>query len=179
MSNKGNHNVNDPKANSSTKIEPSGAQTGIKQDDALVLENSIVNKLVSKFGDKIKIAYTKPLRIKVEVDRSDIIEVASFIKETLLFDHAESVAGTDYPKGNYIEVVYHLGSYTVDELGAHVLALATRTGREDSSLPSLIDIYKSVDTTSAKHSKCLESILKGIPEMIASSCRRTGQISPL
>jgi len=145
MSNKGNHNVNDPKANSSIKIEPSGAQTGIKQDDALVLENSIVNKLVSKFGDKIKIAYTKPLRIKVEVDRSDIIEVASFIKETLLFDHAESVAGTDYPKGNYIEVVYHLGSYTRDELAAHVLALATRTNRDNSSLPSLVNIYKSVE----------------------------------
>ena len=77
---------------------------------------------MSEFGDRIKIAYIRPLRVRVEVDSSDVIEVASFIKETLLFDHAESVAGTDYPKGNYIEVVYHLGSYTRDELAAHVLA---------------------------------------------------------
>ncbi|MGA7897684.1 MAG: NADH-quinone oxidoreductase subunit C [Nitrososphaeraceae archaeon] len=145
MSNKGGPSVNDTKANSSTKIEPSNAQTEIKQDNVLTLEKSIVDKLVSEFGDRIKIAYIRPLRVRVEVDSSDVIEVASFIKETLLFDHAESVAGTDYPKGNYIEVVYHLGSYTRDELAAHVLALATRTSRDNSSLPSLVNIYKSVE----------------------------------
>ena len=114
-------------------------QTGIKQEEALVLEKSIVNKLVSKFGDKIKIAYIKPLRIKVEVDRSDVIEVASFIKETLLFDHAESVAGTDYPKGNYIEVVYHLGSYTRDEWRAR--ACSGNPYKQGRFISSLIGKY--------------------------------------
>jgi NADH-quinone oxidoreductase subunit C len=141
----GGTSASDSKSNSSGKIETSHTKTENKQDDVTELEKSIVDKLASKFGEKIKLAYMKPLRIKIEVDREDIIEVASFIKETLLFDHAESVAGTDYPKGNYIEVVYHLGSYTREDLAAHILLLATHTGRDDSSLPSLVNIFRSVE----------------------------------
>ena len=145
MSQKGGPTAGDSKSNPSGKIEPTNTKTEKKQDNAPELEKSIVEKLVAKFGERIKIGYIKPLRIRIEVDKEDIIEIASFIKETLLFDHAESVAGTDYPKGDYIEVVYHLGSYTREDLGAHVLSLATRTGRDDSSLPSLVNIFRSVE----------------------------------
>jgi NADH-quinone oxidoreductase subunit C len=74
-----------------------------------------------------------------------VVEVASFLRDSMAFDHAESVAGTDYPKDNQIEVVYHLGSYSRMDLGAHILLLATRTNREDARLPTLINIYKSVE----------------------------------
>lgn len=144
----GGSSLNDTKdanANSSTKIEPSSTAAEKKQDNLPAIEKSIVDKLVSKFGEKVRIVFIKPLRVKVEVNSSDITDVASYIKETLLFDHAESVAGTDYPKGNYIEVVYHLGSYSRDDLAGHILSLATRTSREDSSLPSLVNIYRSVE----------------------------------
>jgi NADH-quinone oxidoreductase subunit C len=61
------------------------------------------------------------------------------------FDHAESVTGTDYPKDSQIEVTYHLGSYSREDLGAHVLSLTTRTNRDDARLPTLINVYKSVE----------------------------------
>lgn len=61
------------------------------------------------------------------------------------FDHAESASGTDYPKDQQIEVDYHLGSYTRDDLLAHVLVLATRTNRDDAHIPSLINVFKSVE----------------------------------
>ncbi|HEY1247561.1 MAG TPA: NADH-quinone oxidoreductase subunit C [Nitrososphaera sp.] len=145
MSQKGGPTASDSRSNPSGKIETTNTKTEKKQDIVPELEKCIVEKLVAKFGESIKIGYIKPLRIRIEVDRGDIIEIASFIKETLLFDHAESVAGTDYPKGNYIEVVYHLGSYTREDLGAHVLSLATRTDRDNSSLPSLVNIFRSVE----------------------------------
>ena len=83
--------------------------------------------------------------MKIEVDPSDLVEIATLIRDTLGFDHAESVAGTDYPKTNQIEVTYHLGSYTKDNLAAHILSLATRTSRDDARLPTLINVYKSVE----------------------------------
>ena len=55
------------------------------------------------------------MRIKILVQPEDIISVATFIKSKLGFDHAESVGGTDFPKDNQIEVIYHLGSYSRDE----------------------------------------------------------------
>ena len=82
MSEKGNSSINNANANSSTKIKPS-APIEKKQNDVPALEKSIVDKLISEFGDKIKVSFIKPLRMKVEVDRSDIIEIATFIKEVL------------------------------------------------------------------------------------------------
>lgn len=114
--------------------------------EAPAFENSLVSKIVSRFGDdKIKVAYIRPLRIKVNVDPADIIEVATFIRDNLGFDHAESVTGTDYPKDNQIEVIYQLGSYSKDDIAAHILSLATRTSRDDARLPSLISVYKSAE----------------------------------
>jgi len=84
--------------------------------------------------------------------KEDIIDVASFIRDELNFDHAESVSGVDYPEDKQIEVVYHLGSYTDTSLDKKILALATRTPREDvprpgndsTKLPSLRDVFPSV-----------------------------------
>ena len=79
MSEKGNSSVNDANANSSTNIKPSNAPTEKKQNDVPALEKSIVDRLISEYGDRIKVSFIKPLRMKVEVDRPDIIEIATAI----------------------------------------------------------------------------------------------------
>jgi NADH-quinone oxidoreductase subunit C len=93
----------------------------------------------------VQIIFIKPYRIKVAVEPSNIIKVATFLRDNLGFDHAESVAGTDYPKEDQIEVIYHLGSYSREDLAGQVLSIATRTNRDDARLPTLINIYKSVE----------------------------------
>jgi NADH:ubiquinone oxidoreductase subunit C len=116
-----------------------------KEPEPPVFEKELVSQISSQFGDKVKVSYIRPLRIKIYVDPANIVEVASFLCDSMAFDHAESIAGTDYPKDNQIEVVYHLGSYSRVDLGAHILVLATRTNRDDARLPTLINIYKSVE----------------------------------
>lgn len=108
-------------------------------------EKGIVDDLLSKFGDSIKVAYVRPLRIKIEVPSKDIVVIASHIRDELGFDHAESVCATDYPKTNGIEVIYHLGSYTREDLSSHIFSLSTRTNRDDARLPSLIEVFRSVE----------------------------------
>lgn len=116
-----------------------------KEPEPPPFEKGLMTQLFSQFGDKVKASYIRPLRIKIYVDPANIVEVASFLRDSMGFDHAESVAGTDYPKDNQIEVAYHLGSYSRMDLGAHILLLATRTNRDDARLPTLINIYKSVE----------------------------------
>jgi len=122
-----------------------GATIAKKEPEPPPFEKGLVTQLSSRFGDKVKASYIRPLRIKIYVDPANIVEVASFLRDSMGFDHAEAVAGTDYPKDNQIEVVYHLGSYSRMDLGAHILLLATRTNRDDARLPTLINIYKSVE----------------------------------
>jgi NADH:ubiquinone oxidoreductase subunit C len=128
-----------------SKPTASAATIAKKEPEPPPFEKGLMNQLSSQFGDKVKASYVRPLRIKIYVDPANIVEVASFLRDSMGFDHAESVAGIDYPKDNQIEVAYHLGSYSRMDLGAHILLLATRTNRDDARLPTLINIYKSVE----------------------------------
>lgn len=116
-----------------------------KEPEPPAFEKGIAQQLVTRFGDAVKVHYIRPLRIKVQVDPANLVETASYIRDNMGFDHAECASGTDYPKDGQIEVDYHLGSYTRDDLLAHVLVLATRTNRDDSHIPSLINVFKSVE----------------------------------
>jgi NADH:ubiquinone oxidoreductase subunit C len=129
----------------SSKPAATSATIAKKEPEPPPFEKGLMTQLFSQFGDKVKASYIRPLRIKIYVDPANIVEVASFLRDSMGFDHAESVAGTDYPKDNQIEVAYHLGSYSRMDLGAHILLLATRTNRDDARLPTLINIYKSVE----------------------------------
>jgi NADH:ubiquinone oxidoreductase subunit C len=135
------------KASPSTPPSKPPATTSVakKEPEPPLFEKELVTQISSQLGDKVKVSYIRPLRIKIYVDPVNIVEVASFLRDSMAFDHAESVAGTDYPKDNQIEVVYHLGSYSRVDLGAHILVLATRTNRDDARLPTLINVYKSVE----------------------------------
>ena len=130
----------------SSSSKPAATTTVAKKEpEPPPFEKGLMTQLSTRFGDKVKASYIRPLRIKIYVDPANIVEVASFLRDSMGFDHAESVAGIDYPKDNQIEVAYHLGSYSRMDLGAHILLLATRTNRDDARLPTLINIYKSVE----------------------------------
>jgi NADH-quinone oxidoreductase subunit C len=116
-----------------------------KEPEPPAFEKGLADEIKRQFGDSIKIVFIKPLRLKILVEPQNIVELATFIRDKMGFDHAEAVAGTDYPKDNQIEVIYHLGSYSRDDLGAHILSLATRTSRTDARLPTLINVFKSVE----------------------------------
>ena len=73
-------------------------------------ENPLANLILKKFPNAT-IAFANPNRTRVNVSKEEIIQTASFIRDELHFDHAESVSGVDYPDEKQIEVVYHLGSY--------------------------------------------------------------------
>jgi NADH:ubiquinone oxidoreductase subunit C len=133
-------------ATSTAAAKPSAAAPPAKtQPEPPPFEKGLVEQIRGKFGDLVKVVFIKPLRIKILVEPQDIVRVASFLRDSMGFDHAESVGGTDYPKDNQIEVIYHLGSYTREELAAHILWLTTRTDRDDARLPTLINVYKSVE----------------------------------
>ena len=128
-----------------TKPAPSTNTLAKKEAEPPAFEKGIIEKLVNEFGNKINVIYIRPLRMKIMVDPTDVLAIAIFLRDNLGFDHAESVAGTDYPKDNQIEVIYHLGSYGTETMEGHIMALATRTSRNDARLPSLIDVFRSVE----------------------------------
>ena len=116
-------------------------------------EKNISEKIVEKFGDKVEVAFVKEDRVRINVSKENVHDVAEFIRDGLNYDHVESVSGVDYPQDKEIEVVYHIGSYTEPSLARQVLVLATRAQREENpipgndatKLPTLRDIFYSVE----------------------------------
>jgi NADH-quinone oxidoreductase subunit C len=136
-----------------------------KEPEPPAFEKGLAQQIVTRFGDAVKILYIRPLRIKVMVDPSNIVEVATYLRDNMGFDHAEVASGTDYPKDKQIEVDYHLGSYTRDDLLAHVVVLATRTNRDEARMPSLINVYKSVEYHERETYEMLGVYFEGHPRM--------------
>lgn len=137
-----------------TSDEPASKATPpAKEIELPKFEKGLADKIVEKFGSKTKVAFVKPDRVRIDVGRDDIKEVAEFLRDVLNFDHAESVSGVDYPQDKEIEVVYHLGSYTDPSLSRQILVLTTRAQREENpipgndatKLPSLREIFYSVE----------------------------------
>ncbi len=127
--------------------------TPVKEIELPKFEKGLADKIVEKFGSRTKVAFVKSNRVRINVSRDDVKEVAEFLRDVLNFDHAESVSGVDYPQDKEIEVVYHLGSYTDSSLSSQILVLATRAQREENpipgndstKLPSLREIFYSVE----------------------------------
>lgn len=129
------------------------AKPVVKSVQVPAFEKSISDKVVEKFGDKIKVEFIKENRVGIKVSREDVHDVAKFIRDGLNYDHVESVSGVDYPQDKEIEVVYHIGSYSDSSLAKQILVLATRAQREENpipgkdatKLPSLRDVFYSVE----------------------------------
>ena len=147
-------------------------QKGAASLPEVKFEKSLADKIVSKFGDKATIAFVRPNRIRVNTKKEDILDIASYIRDELKFDHAESVAGVDYPRTKEIEVIYHLGSYTEPQLAKQILSLATRLPREDVPNPgndrtrmsSLRDIFYSVEFHERECFEMLGVYFEGHPD---------------
>ncbi len=112
---------------------------------SILLSKDILNSVVEKFCDRIKVIYDKRNRSKIMVDPEIIVETAIFLRDNHGFDHVESASGTDYPKEDQIEINYHLGSYVNPDLFPYVLVLSTNTNRDDPKANSLINILPSVE----------------------------------
>ena len=67
-----------------------------KTETAPEFESSIVNQLVTRFTDKVvQVVYVRPGRTKILVSPNEIVQVATFIKDTLGLEPAEAVSGND------------------------------------------------------------------------------------
>ena len=152
----------------STKTSPTPA----KEIELPKFEKGLADKIVEKFGSKVKVAFVKPDRVGINVGREDVKEVAEFLRDVMNFDHAESVSGVDYPNDKEIEVVYHLGSYTDSSLSRQILVLTTRAQREENpipgndatKLPSLREIFYSVEFHEREIFEMLGVYFQGHPD---------------
>jgi len=98
----------------------------------------------------------------LRVDRDDLVQVCSYLKDYLSFDLLSNVTGVDWPvpsaadliaipedatpksEAGFLEAVYHLYS-TGKRIGPLVLRARTEDRVAQNRIPSLVSIYRSAE----------------------------------
>ena len=127
-------------------------------------EQRVLDGLKAKLGAKLRSESVKPNRVSIEVEPGDISDAAKASKE-LGFDQVISVAGTDFPKDNQIEVMYHVASLRGEKFRAIVLALSSRVPRSDPKIVSLYPVWRSCDWHERETHEMLGVVFEGHPEL--------------
>ncbi|MEM3492422.1 MAG: NADH-quinone oxidoreductase subunit C, partial [Nitrososphaerota archaeon] len=108
----------------------------------------IINSVKQNLGGSVREEKFDKKIIKITVEKDALIRAAKLLRERG-FDHVKGVTGVDLsalkPPENAFEVMYHLGSYTVPELGSIVLTLSTKIPRDNPELSSLTSIWPSCE----------------------------------
>jgi NADH:ubiquinone oxidoreductase subunit C len=127
-------------------------------------EKAIVDSLAN-LGDKAKVAFARPKRIKVVAARENLVEVAKFVRDELKFDHNTNVTGTDFPKNKQLELTYHFAAIDVEARRRIILALSCNVPSTDPVLPSLIEIYPSVELHERETAEMIGCVFTGHPNL--------------
>ncbi len=78
----------------------------------------------------------------VIVDKTRLVEVATFARDTLGYDYLSSATAVDYHGiADEMEMVYH--TYRIS--GGPALVLKAQTARDNAEIPSLIDVWPGAD----------------------------------
>lgn len=113
-------------------------------EQPVLTDNSVeaaVNWLKDRFPDWVK-ADTRTGYEGVIVDKNHLIDVAVAIRDDLGFDYLSNATAVDYlGEGDHMEMVYH--AYRTS--GGKGLNFKAQTDRENSVIPSLIDVWPGVD----------------------------------
>ncbi|MGC8631279.1 MAG: NADH-quinone oxidoreductase subunit C [Thermoprotei archaeon] len=80
--------------------------------------------------------------IEVRVEPKFLMDVSKKLKE-LGFDHCVSVTAVDYPRENYMDVIWHVSSYSNEELGDQLVSLTVRISRDEPRVASLVGVWES------------------------------------
>jgi NADH-quinone oxidoreductase subunit C len=127
-------------------------------------EKSILDS-ISKLGDIAKVAFAEPNRIKINVARENLIQITKFVRDELKFDHCTNVTGTDFPKENQLEITYHFGSIDGAGLRGIILAVSCRVPSSDPLLPSIIEVYPSVNYHERETAEMIGCVFQGHPNL--------------
>ncbi len=132
---------------------------------SLTGEQGLADAVKAAFGDKVVGIKSKSKRVKITVDKDILPDVARFIRDNLDFDHLISVDGTDYPKDNTIELIYHITSIEKEEQRKYILSLATKLPRDSPVSPSLIQVWPAAEYHERETFEMLGVTFTGHPKL--------------
>ena len=107
-------------------------------------EEALVNKLKGRLPEAIKASKVEGThRILITFDREKLVDIATFLRDELGFDHLKGIAGVDEPTHKLIKVLYFTGSFSKPEIEDIILVLETELDRGNPTIASAVSAWPS------------------------------------
>jgi NADH-quinone oxidoreductase subunit C len=111
---------------------------------SLSREDETIAHLKARFPEAIKdTKIDRSHRITVNFEKDHILEISTFMRDELGFDHVKGVAGVDFPTQKKIEVLYFIGSYSKPETLDIIVILKTELPRDNPVIQSVVSVWQS------------------------------------
>jgi len=124
----------------------------------------VVDYVKKILGDMVKNVEVGKDVVQVEVDISNIRDAAKKMKEAG-FDHTKDVTAVHDKKEGKIRIIYHLSSYTNPELAKTIVGIYYTIPESQDRVPTLYDIYTSVDFLEREIYEGFGIYFEGHPDM--------------
>jgi len=124
-----------------------------------MMSSQVVSALLDAFPDKVASVEDK-FYPAVVIQPEDLLEVFSYLKNTLQLDHLANLSSVD--QGGEFAVVYHLHSFT----SADKLMVTIKTPRGTAKVPSAIPVYKTADWQEREVYDLMGISFEGHPNLI-------------
>jgi len=107
-------------------------------------EQSVVEQLKSRFPDAVKeTKIPRANRLEIIFEKDRLMEIATFLRDDLGFDHLKGIGGVDYPTHKKIEVLYFIGSFTRPEIQDLLVMLKAELPRDAPVIASATAVWES------------------------------------
>jgi len=107
-------------------------------------EEDIVSKLKARFPEAVKGSKVEGTRrILITFDKDKLLDIATFIRDELGFDHVKGIAGIDDPTHKRIKVLYFTGSFSRNEIEDVILVLEAELDRGNPIIASAVSVWPS------------------------------------
>ena len=133
---------------------------------SLAREEKIIQKLKEQFPNEIKGSrIIRSSRPEITVSPEKILEIATFLRDQLGFDHPNGVSGVDYNRESRFEIVYHASSLNNKEMRDLVLAVKESTPRNAPKVPSLVSVWPGVENFERETFEMYAILFEGHPRL--------------
>lgn len=105
--------------------------------------SAVYERLKARFGDRVVSVELAAKDPWILIEPAAIAEVCAYLRDDpeVLCDVMSNQSGVDYKAEGWIEVVYHLYSYT----HRHYVILKARTPRDAAELPTVEGVWKAAN----------------------------------
>jgi len=125
-------------------------------------EEEVIKAISENFGELVvESKVLRPKKVSITVKPEGLVSIATFLRDSLGFDHPLGAGAIDYPAENKIQMVYYIWSMNRRML----IMLRADTPRDNPRLPTLSSVWDQMNLHEREAWEMFGIVFEGHPRL--------------